>query len=80
MSEEAAIQDLLDELSHKPPGSRVAGIIRYYRQTGTVRRRELRRLFGTQAENDALLKSVLDALEQVEATEHSTARGRRPRG
>jgi hypothetical protein len=65
MSKPVKTQELLDELASRPLEPWVAEVIRQYNRTGTVRWRDLRRLLGSQAENEALQEAVLKTLREA---------------
>ncbi len=65
MSKTGDAQELLESLTRKAPPRLVNEIIVHFRRTGTVQRRALRKLLGSQSENEALLKAVLEAVRRT---------------
>jgi hypothetical protein len=63
MAAERDVRELLEKLAHRPAASWVLEILNRYHQTGTIRRKDLHRLLGSQADNDALREAVLKAMQ-----------------
>lgn len=55
-------EKLLEELRKRPPADWMKEMLVYYRRTGGFRAQDLRRLLGSQQDNDALRRAVLDII------------------